>query len=208
MRTRSAGAVLGFAVATALVISACSDAGVTAPVAPVASEHSSSNLLGLGGLLGLTTVAPITRNTPLENDVSWSFTVGSGGATSSNSAVGLTISVPSGAVSAPTVITVTALKGSAVAYSFAPHGLQFSRNVTLTQKLQGTSVGSQLLPVLTGGYFASDDDLLGNGLALVSEVLSGLTNPLTKTFSFPIVHFSGYLVASGRSSGRSEEGTE
>lgn len=205
MRTRSASAVLGFAVATALVISACSDAVVTAPVAPVASEQTSSNLLG--ELPGLTTVSPITRSTPLASDLSWSFTVGSGGATSSNSAVGLTISVPSGAVSSPTVITVTALKGSAVAYSFAPHGLQFSRKVTLSQKLQGTSVGSQLLPSLTGGYFADDDDLLDNGLALVSEVLTGLTNPLTKTFSFPIEHFSGYLVASGRS-GRSAEGTE
>lgn len=198
MRTRSAGAALGLAVATALVVSACSDAGVTAPVAPVASEQS-ANLLGLGDVLGLTTVAPITRNTPLANDVSWSFTVGWGGATSSNSATGLTISVPSGAVSTPTVITVTALKGSAVAYSFAPHGLQFSRRVTLTQKLQGTSVGAQLLPNLTGAYFANDEDLLDNGLALVSEVLSGLLNPLSKTFSFPIEHFSGYLVASGRS---------
>jgi hypothetical protein len=205
MRTRSAGAVIGLAVATALVVSACSDAVVTAPVAPVASEQTNPNLLGLGGLLGLTTVAPITRNTPLENDVSWSFTVGSGGATSSNSAVGLTISVPSGAVSAPTVITVTAIKGSAVAYRFAPHGLQFSRRVTLTQKLQGTSVGSQLLPSLSGAYFANDEDLLDNGLALVSEVLSGLLNPLTRTFSFPIEHFSGYLVASGRSK---DEGTQ
>lgn len=206
MGTRSARAVVGFAVATALVMSACSDAGVIAPVAPVASQQPSSNLLG--EVLGLTTVAPITRNTPLANDVSWSFTVGSGGATSSNSAVGLTISFPSGAVSSPTVITVTALKGSAVAYSFAPHGLQFSRSVVLTQKLQGTSAGSQLLPSLIGGYFANNDDLLDNGLALVTEVLSGLTNPLTKTFSFPIVHFSGYLVASGRGDGRSSEGTE
>ena len=207
MRTRSAGAVLGFAVATALVFSACSDVAVTAPVAPVASEQASSNLLGLGGLLGLTTVAPITRNTPLANDVSWSFTVGSGGASSSNSAVGLTINVPSGAVSAPTTITVTALQGSAVAYSFEPHGLVFAKKVMLTQKLQGTSVGSQLLPSLTGGYFANDADILGNGLAVVSELLSGLVNPLSKTFSFPIEHFSGYLVASGRS-GASDDGME
>jgi len=204
MRMRSAGAVLGCAVATALVISACSD--VTAPAAPVPSAQSASLLGGLIGGLTQQTVAPITRNTPLANDVSWSFTVGSGGATSSNPAVGLTISVPSGAVSAPTTITVTALKGSAVAYAFAPHGLQFGRNVTLTQKLQGTSAGSELLPQLTGAYFADNDDLLDNGLALVSEVLTGLLNPLTKTFSFPIKHFSGYLVASGRSG--SAEGTE
>ena len=205
MRMRSAGAVLGCVVATALVISACSD--VTAPAAPVRSEQSANLLSGLIGGLTQQTVAPITRNTPLANDVSWTFTVGSGGATSSKSSVGLTIHVPSGAVSAPTTITVTALKGSAVAYSFAPHGLQFARKVTLTQKLHGTSVAYQLLPQLTGAYFADENDILGNGLALVTEVLSGLLNPLTKTFSFPIEHFSGYLVASGRARA-SEEGTE
>ena len=198
---RSAGAVLVGAVATALVISACTDSGVTAPAAPVASAQSSSNLLGLQA------IAPITRNTPLAEDVSWSFTVGSGGATSSNSAVGLTIHVPSGAVSSPTTITVTALQGSLVAYGFAPHGLQFARKVTLTQKLNGTSVANQLLPMLSGAYFASDEPILSGGLALVTEVLSGLVNPLLKQFSFPIEHFSGYLVASGRSR-PSEEGME
>lgn len=205
MRTRSAGAVLVCAVATALVISACSD--VTAPAAPVAATQSSANLLGLGGLLGLQQIAPITRNTPLAQDVSWSFTVGSGGATSSNSAVGLTIHVPYGAVSSPTTITVTALQGATVAYTFEPHGLQFARKVTLTQKLNGTSVANQLLPMLSGAYFTGDEPILSGGLALVSEVLSGLLNPLFKQFSFPIEHFSGYLVASGR--GRpSAEGME
>jgi hypothetical protein len=199
MRTRSAGAVLVCAVATALVISACSDMAVTAPAAPMASEQSSSNLLGLGGLLGLQSIAPVTRNTPLAENVSWSFTVGSGGATSSNSAVGLTIHVPPGAVSSSTTITVTALQGATLAYGFAPHGLQFARKVTLTQKLNGTSVANQLLPMLSGAYFSSDEPILSGGLALVSEVVSGLLNPLFKTFSFPIEHFSGYLVASGRS---------
>ena len=207
MRTRSASAALGFLVAAAIAISACAD--VTAPAAPVASGQSAQILGGLVEGLSLTqTVAPITRTTPLASDVTWSFTVGSGGATSTNPAVGLTVSVPSGAVSAATTITVTALKGSAVAYSFAPHGLQFGRNVILTQKLHGTSAGSQLLPQLTGAYFANDDDLLDNGLALVSEVLTGVLNPLSKTFSFPIKHFSGYLVASGRGDRSSEEGME
>lgn len=196
MRKRSAGAVLVCMLATSVAFSACSDS-VTAPIPRPATSQAS--LLGLEGLLQQRPVAPITRNTPLANDVSWSFTVGAGGATSSNAGVGLTISVPSGALSTPTTITVTALKGSAVAYSFEPHGIVFARRVTLTQKLQGTSAGSQLLPMLNGAYFANDDDLLDNGLALVSEVLSGLLNPLTKTFSFPIEHFSGYLVASGKS---------
>lgn len=189
MHKRLAGAVLT-AMATAMVFAACRDAGVTAPVATTARSAS---------LLGLTSVAPITRSTPLANDVTWSFTVGSGGGTSSNSTVGLTVSVPAGAIDAPTTITVTALKGAEVAYQFEPHGLQFERKLTLTQKLQGTSAGSQLLPLLSGAYFAQDEPILTSGLALVSEVLSGLLNPLAKTFSFQVEHFSGYLVASGRS---------
>ncbi len=196
MRTRSVGAVLVCAVAAGLVISACTDSGVTSPLSRAGTEQSS--LLGLESLLGLQSAAPVTRNVPLANDVTWSFTVGSGGASSSNSTVGLTISVPPGAVSSPTTITVTALKGSPVAYQFEPHGLQFARKVTLTQKLQGTSAASQLLAVLQGAYFSTDEPIIENGLALVSELLSGLLNPLTRTFSFGIVHFSGYIVVSGR----------
>jgi hypothetical protein len=188
MRTRLAGAVLA-AVATALVFAACRDAGVTAPLSPTSESAS---------LLGLTGAPPITRNTPLANDVTWSFTVGSGGTVSSNSAVGLTINVPAGALSAPTTITVTALAGAPVAYQFEPHGTLFARKVTLTQKLQGTSAGSQLLPLLQGAYFPTDEPIIEGGLALVSELLSGLLNPLTRSFSFGIEHFSGYIVVSGR----------
>ena len=196
MRSRSVGAVLVCAVATGLVFSACTDSGVTSPVSRVATGQSS-----LGSLLGLQPAAPVHRNTPLANDITWSFTVGSGGAVSTNSAVGLTIHVPSGAVSSPTTITVTALKGTPVAYQFQPHGLQFSRKVTLTQKLQGTSAASELLSSLQGAYFPTDEPIIEDGMALVSELLNGLLNPLTKTFSFAIVHFSGYIVVSGRGSG-------
>lgn len=200
MRMRSAGAVIGLAVATALVVSACSDAVVTAPVAPVASEQTSPSLLGGSELLGYTAATPVTRSVPLTSDITWSFTVGSGGGVSSNPSVGLTINFPSGAVSSPTVITVTALQGAEVAYRFEPHGLVFNRRVTLTQKLQGTSAGSQLLPVLQGAYFPTDKPIIENGLVLVTELLGGLLNPLTKSFSFGIEHFSGYIVISGRSS--------
>ena len=198
MRTRSAGAVLGFLAATALAFSACSDATGNAPAAPVASGQGSPNLLG--SVLGLTTAAPITRNVPLANDISWSFTVGASGGSSTNPAVGLSIHVPPGAVTAPTVISVTALEGNAVAYRFEPHGLQFNRRVTLSQKLQGTSAASQLLPFLQGAYFPTDEPIFESGLVLVSELLYGLLNPLTKTFSFSIEHFSGYIVVSGRGS--------
>ena len=191
MRKRFVGAVLT-AVATALVFAACRDAGVTAPIAPTSQSAS---------LLGLTAAAPVTRNIPLANDVTWSFTAGSGGATSTNSAVGLTVTVPPGALSDPITITVTALAGAPVAYQFEPHGTQFDRKVILTQRLQGTSAGSELLPVLQGAYFPTDEPILKSGLALVSELFSGLLNPLTRSFSFGVEHFSGYIVVSGRGGG-------
>ena len=191
MRKRFVGAVLA-AVATALVFAACRDADVTAPTT---QTPRSANVLGLTG------AAPVTRNIPLANDVTWSFTVGSGGATSSNSAVGLTVMVPPGAVSSPMTITVTALAGAPVAYQFEPHGTVFDRKVTLTQKLQGTSAGSELLPLLKGAYFPTDEPILKDGLALVSELIAGLLNPLARSFSFGVEHFSGYIVVSGRDGG-------
>jgi hypothetical protein len=204
MRVWSDRAALVCVALTGLVFAGCNDFGMTAPAAKVVTRQNHPTPPSLGTLLGLQTVAPIMRSVPLADDVSWSFTVGPDGAVSSNSAVGLTISVPSGAVSSPTTITVTALQGREVAYRFEPHGLQFARDVTLTQKLTGTSVESELAPQLSGAYFPDDEPALSDGLALVSEVISGLLEPLTQSFSFPITHFSGYLVASGRK----DEGTQ
>ncbi|HJQ20914.1 MAG TPA: hypothetical protein VJ867_11240 [Gemmatimonadaceae bacterium] len=182
----------------------CSD--TTAPAsAPLSVESKTSNdLLGLGGLLGTLTnllVPPVTRNTPLPNDVVWTFTAGPDGALSANSAVGLTIVVPPGALASTQTITVTALKGSAVAYGFEPH-LQFDRKVVLTQNLRGTSAGGLLSLNLTlsGAHFDGDaPSYSSGGLAIVSEVVPSLTSLLTKTTSFGVSHFSGWIVASGRS---------
>ncbi|MEX2178988.1 MAG: hypothetical protein WD801_09780 [Gemmatimonadaceae bacterium] len=197
--------------AASLVVAGCTEAAVTGPPRQAPAERQSL----LGGLLGNTIstvtsilIPPVNRTTPLASDVSWSFTVGTGGGSSSNSAVGLSISVPAGAVSAPTTITVTALAGAPVAYRFEPHGLVFSKNISLTQKLSGTTAGGLLsLPVLSGAYFATDDlELTESGLATVTEVISASVNLLTKTATFPVGHFSGYILASGR--GSSSDGSE
>lgn len=209
-------AVSALSLAIALVATGCSDAGVTAPRQVTTQQDA---LLGglLGGLTGtigdvtntLTglLIPPVTRNTPLASDVSWTFTVDEDGAVSSNSASGLLIVVPPNAVSAPTTITVTALAGEEVAYRFAPHGLQFNRRVYLTQNLRGTSAGGLLsLPLLSGAYFGTDDlQLNGSGLASVLEVIPAFTSLWTRTATFPIEHFSGYILASGRSSSRDDQ---
>ena len=50
-----------------------------------------------------------------------------------------TMNIPSGALAAPTMITVVAKGGPHVAYEMLPHGLRFLRPVTAVQGLQNTA---------------------------------------------------------------------
>src|SRR5436189_4903812 len=61
-------------------------------------------------------VHPVRREAALTTDASWSFDVDQSGTVARHPATGLTITVPAGAVTAPTHITVTALKGEPIAY--------------------------------------------------------------------------------------------
>src|ERR1051325_11802691 len=185
--------------AVALMLSAaCSDSSNT--TSPKLASSSASGLLGgLTNTLTSLLVQPLQRTTTLPADVSWSFVAGPGGATSTNSAVGLTVAIPAGALGSNQTITVTALAGSPVAYTFEPHSLIFAKKAYLTQSLAGTTSGLLNL-TLSGAYFSTDRlQVNGAGLATVTEILSALVNPLTRTVTFGIQHFSGYIVASGRS---------
>lgn len=203
---RSFGRVVtAMGVAATAVLSGCGDgSSLTAPQAQAQEQQSSL----LGGLLGSVTsllVAPVQRTTPLANDITWSFTVGPAGATSSNAASGLTVRVPAYAVSSTTTITVTALAGSAVAYSFAPHGLQFNRDVILTQSLHGTNVGLLSAALLKGAYFGTEElEINPAGLAEVLEIIPATLSVLSWKASFPVEHFSGYILATGRGDSRSD----
>lgn len=189
----------------ALLATACSDANE--PLAPMRSGTSASNPLGgmtewtggVGSTVSSTLLPPIERTTPLAEDVTWSFDAGPLGATSSNAAVGLTIAIPAGALTSVQRVTITALAGDAVAYKFDPHGLVFERKVQLTQSIKGTTADEELLPALCGAYFATDRlELTADGLASVTELLSAVVDPFGRIVSFYIEHFSGYIVASGR----------
>jgi hypothetical protein len=200
---KSVSTLLGMTVAVALAGTACSDTSPTAP-AIQRTGSASSNLLGLGGsgggVVGTLTsllIAPIHRTTPLPADVSWSFTAGPGGAVSSNSAVGLTIVIPYGALSSTETITVTALAGAPVAYRFEPH-LTFSKNVALNQNTNGTDVGLLSSLLLSGAHFDGDTlEVNADGLALVTETVPALLSIFSHTVSFKVGHFSGWIVASG-----------
>ena len=200
MRKRSQ-LLVGVAVAAALVGTACSE--LQSPTAVKSVAPSDSKLLGglLGGVVGTLTsllIPPVERTTPLANDVVWSFTAGPNGAVSTNADVGLVVVIPPGALSTTQTFTVTALAGSAVAYKFEPH-VVFNRSVSLTQSLRGTSVSLLSLPVLSGAHFATDRlELTPSGLANVTEIVPSFVSPWTRTVSFGVGHFSGWIVASGR----------
>lgn len=198
---KSVSLLVGMSVIVAFVVSACGDTATTAPSLQRSTAGPSSLLgINLGGTVNTLTsllVAPVTRNTPLQSDVSWTFTAGPGGAVSSNSDVGLTIVVPYGALSSTQTITVTALAGAPVAYRFEPH-LVFSRKVSLTQNLDGTSVGLLGLVALSGAHFTGDAlDVNADGLVSVDETVPALLTLLTHKVTFGVGHFSGWIVASG-----------
>ena len=120
------------------LLSACSSEPTSAPAAPIAAPTSAPNADLLGSVTGLVDktvsfVAGVQRNVPLATPITVTKTIGSAGGTLSILAAGVTVTVPSGALSTPTVITMTARAGSLVAYDFAPHGITFAKPLVFTQ---------------------------------------------------------------------------
>ena len=164
------------------------------PVAPTPSAVSASPDHLLSGLLSSPiTVTPLERTQALAAPVSASAYIGPLGGTITVPGTGMTVVVPALALSSRQLITVTALAGSDVAYEFAPHGLKFPVPLVATQSLSGTDAGTGLIDpkLLFVGYFtnATTDNL-------VSELLN--VSVSAGVAVFPIWHFSGYIVASGR----------
>jgi hypothetical protein len=203
------------AVALLFVVStACTDspsaprpAGPAPEIVLPADGAPAQDLLGglLGGTvgaltntLGLTSANGILRRTPLANPITVRKTIGRSGGVLSIPAAGVTVIVPAGALDEDTEITMTARAGLLLAYDFEPHGVTFKAPLLLKQSLNGTNAGLLSPLGLKLGYY-SDPSLLGKTTALVSEIVTGLTSILTRTFTAPIKHFSGYVIICGRS---------
>jgi hypothetical protein len=110
-----------------------------------------------------------------------------------------------GAVSAPTLITITSDKNYA-AYAMSPH-MTFAKPVVVTQRLRKTVVyGKPLTTKLFGAYVDQPKvDLLGNLLgtvfnALEIELSATLYVPGSSTYpditTWTVNHFSRYMLAS------------
>ena len=177
---------------TAMGFAGCS---ADSPTAPKFQSDPSAGLVTelLGGLLQKSV---LERKNGLNKDITVSAVIGKEGGTLSIPAAGFTVTIPAGAVKAPTNFSVTALKGTLVAYEFGPHGIKFAKSLSAKQDLGVTKWGILSLRPLVAGYFADKSALdLRNATALVSEVLSGVIAPLSQQFTFKIDHFSGYVVA-------------
>jgi hypothetical protein len=181
------------------LFAACSSESMLLPSA----SNATLGRTPVKGLLGtasgtLTLVTGVQRTSPLPSSITVTQAIGIDGGTLSLPQAGVTITVPAGALTATTLISITARGGSVIAYDFAPHGTTFAKPVVFTQALAGTNVPPLLAPLLHLGYYADPTDLTTIG-GSVSEFISGSANLVNGSFTSSILHFSGYMVACGRS---------
>ena len=193
----AAMAALGFA-------AACSDA-VTAPELKRGNELT-------GGVLTLAqsvliNVTGLMRKKPLTASVARSANITQrDGGRIEIPELGFRLDIPAGAIPAASmVITVTALPGSMVAYDFQPHGTKFLKPLSIRQDLNGSNWDNLgVKGKLNGGYFKDVSQLnLTAGTAKLDE-----TFPVTlqsSRLSFDIIHFSGYMVSTGRTDATAPE---
>ena len=142
----------------------------------------------------------ITRYEPLAEDVTVSATIGKEGGTLTIPEAGLTVEVPPGAVGKPVLFTATARKGAIVAYDFGPSG-RFAVPIEVKQDLYYTSWHHQEdLTDVFGGFFRGEGALNdAESKAAVSEVPPSAVNIEECELTFSVSHFSGYVIATGRS---------
>ncbi len=188
---------------------------VAAPVGPV-EQPSHDLVIDLADDLVvsttstvLTTATPVDvlqRTSPLAQDITVSAAIGKSGGTIEIREAGLKFVVPSNALVPPSrqktvTITVTALAGDEIAYTFQPHGLQFREPVRIEQEFKGTTAegNRSLLEGVEGAYFPSVTDLdAASGVASVMEFRPTSVDVTGSRIKFTTDHFSGYLIASGR----------
>jgi hypothetical protein len=114
------------------------------------------------------------------------------------------LTIPAGALSEPTAITVTANAGPFVAYEMQPHGLRFMKPVIAVQGLSttatygtdaGNSVRSAYLP--EGWETIGADDLAAPVEVEASTTILHGVKPVADSHEWVLNHFSRYILISG-----------
>jgi hypothetical protein len=209
-------------VASAFVVLSCSDNSPAAPQTPASGIRAGTTqdaLLGglLDGLLNAVTsvVAFVGDATGITvHPIAWgssyahvsytvSGTVTPWGGTLTIPQSDFTITFPAGAVSQPTLITVTS-DPNYVAYKMSPAGITFAKPAVVTQRLSQTAIYGQPLgsTKLFGAYIS--DDLLDLSqllhvleIELSATIFSSGPTSLPEIEIWAVNHFSRYMLASG-----------
>lgn len=196
--------IAGFvAVALAVGAAACADID-RAPSAPEIASSAHQASISLAKQPGKKVkVNGVEWRKSLKSDVSASALIGSEGGVLTLPATGLRLVVPAGAVSGPTQFRATAIAGKLVAYDFEPAGSTFPVALRVEQDLAFVDTKHLTLTGALAGYFPARADLdQARVTASVAEVIPVTWSPTT--LSFPVSHFSGYIVSWGRSGGEEE----
>ncbi|HVE77617.1 MAG TPA: hypothetical protein VNA89_02090 [Gemmatimonadaceae bacterium] len=150
-------------------------------------------------------ITPLARATPLSDALTASVTVGSAGGRLVLPRAGLDVVIPANAVNRVTTISVTAVPGVGLTYTFAPHGLRFRVPLVVTQTLPGIHAGAADALALNAYYFDGQDAIdVATGRVRASEVLPVGVDVGRNTASFRVWHFSSYSVASGKNDGKTD----
>jgi hypothetical protein len=91
-----------------------------------------------------------------------------------------------------TAFSITARKGSYVAYDMEPHGTKFLVPLVATQSLSNTNQAGLLSASISLGYYPDPTHITS-----VTELLSVQVDLLHLTAVATIPHFSGYIFAGG-----------
>jgi hypothetical protein len=193
----SASLVRLAALLSVVALASCTSDVPTSALPHLTTEPPTSSGDLLGSVTSLLGVPGLQRTTALAAPITVTKTIGGDGGTLAIPSAGVTVVIPRGALIAPTVITMTARAGTLVAYDFAPHGITFAKPLVFTQQLKGTNASLLTAPLIRLGYY-SDPKLLTATGGLISELLGGVVDTLSWTFTAKIPHFSGYIVTCGR----------
>jgi len=157
---------------------------------------------GSASVVQVPTLLPVLKRVdPLKAAVKASAVIDPAGGVLELPEAGLRVVFPVGAVASPVWVSVQAPAGRNVAYRFSPHGMVFLKPVRVEQSLVGTEAegNAALQLLLRGGYFPLRLDHAARLDWLpVTEVYPVFYLDEARTrAAFYILHFSGYMMASG-----------
>jgi hypothetical protein len=205
MSSHRAFRYLALAVSAAAVISCGDYAGITSPTQaklfpPTRIVGASFSFVASGSIAKAVKWGPSHSKV----DQAVSAVVGPDGATLSLPGADFSISIPAGALSAPTAITIVSRAGSYVVYDMLPHGLHFAVPVTAIQGLStvagyGTSASNNIRSAYlsqANEQVAFDGSVSPVELEAATTYYYGL-QPVAETHSWIVNHFSRYILISG-----------